>query len=145
MKRVVSLGLCMVILASAATAMALEDGLTGAVYVNGQDAGIITPFLIYDAGRWCVYETEWVGPGGRISTQCDVLEGKVAGHLSCRNNRFHFFNTAIVNGLNCEGWDSFGVPDYVDFLYAGESENYTINGMILFAHDHRPNDFIVYF
>ncbi len=103
-----------------ASAMALEEGTKFQVFVDYDEAGTLVPYLYKDVGPHCLYTAEWYNQIYAASEQCDLLEKKTRGHLSCRYNKHINFPTSLINGAYCSGWDASGYPVEVEYMHLGE-------------------------
>jgi hypothetical protein len=130
MKRLVSIAFFAAVLAPASAAMALEEAVARDLYINELWSGSIAFYLSHDASTHCAYESEWYNPLSNLSLECDVLERKVKGHLSCFNNRREDFVTTVESDWFCDGFDEFGIPRYVEGMFAGE--NWGLQGYVKF-------------
>ncbi len=84
----------------------------------------------------CRYTARWTGLSGPLpSTQlCHIDELKAGDHFDCEQNRFGFFNTALLAVKNaCNGFDEFGQRTLVPMMVAGEGQSGEIFGVVLTA------------
>jgi len=127
--------LCASLLASLlvpASAMAIEEGAEFEVYVNDDFAGTLIPYLFKEAGKSCLYTSEWYNQLYIASQQCDFIEKKAKGHLSCRDNKCINFPTVIASDVYCQGWNDSGYSVDVDYLNVGEHYD-GFSGVVKFA------------
>lgn len=120
MKKLLSIAFAAAMIVPATSAMALEEAREYVCYMNDDFAGTIYPYLYKDAGKACLYVSEWYNQGYLISEECDLLERKTKGYLSCLGNSYVNFPTTIASDVYCRGFNDWGLSIKIDYMALGE-------------------------
>ncbi|MRG91724.1 hypothetical protein [Polyangium spumosum] len=120
MKKLLSIAFAAAMIVPSSAAMALQEAGKFEIYVNDDFAGVMHPYLYKDAGKACLYVSEWYNQGYLISEECDLLERKTKGYLSCLGNSYINFPTTIASDVYCRGFNDWGLSLQVEYMHVGE-------------------------
>lgn len=128
MKKLLSLAICAAVLAPAASAMALVEGVPYTKCVNGIVVSNLTFFYNDNLFRQCVYTAEEVSLTALFSLQSDWYEAKAKDYFSCfAINRTLNFPTLVNSEGPCIG--QWGIPsDWCTFT--GGENPWGISGLL---------------
>lgn len=123
MPKLLSLLLCLPLLAAPARAHALSTTTSFSAFVNGAPAGTVR-FVLDSviAGVACRYVAAWQSEDGLASTQCSLDEDIWAGRQSCVENALVTIDGIVENigGPGCGGFDASDQGTSVFLLMLGE-------------------------